>query len=99
MLTEQQVEEMKEQITHNYKELRKYHIQKLLDYYGLTAGCKIKLDGKLYQLLDFDNLCEYNDLRSFYPYLYGRKIKVDGNLHKNVQTIYIFRNSNVEIVG
>lgn len=39
MLTEQQVEEMKEQITHNYKELRKYHIQKLLDYHGLTAGC------------------------------------------------------------
>ncbi len=97
MLTDKQVQELKEQITHNYEELRKYHVQKLLNEKGLTPGCRIKTGDKIYQLSTFDELCQYNDLRSYHPYLYGRLIKKNGELGKVVNTIYIYR--DFEIVG
>lgn len=99
MITEEQAQEMMKQISYNYKELRKYHVQKLLDKHKLKAGCRIKLGGKTYQLPDFDTLCEYNDLRSYYPDLYGRLVKVNGELSKNAYRIYIFTTSTYEIVN
>ena len=99
MITEQQAEELKEQIFQNYVKLRQYHIQQLLDMHKLTAGRRIKLNGKTYQLLDFDKMCEYNDLRSFYPDLYGRMVRVNGELSKIAYRLYICRSSDVEIVG
>lgn len=99
MITEQQADEMKEQIEQNYVELRKYHVQQLLDTYKLTAGCRFKLNGKMYELLDFDGLCNYNDLRSYYPYLHARLVKKDGELGKVVQCIYVSHYGDIEIVG
>lgn len=99
MITEQQAKKMKEQIEQNYVELRKYHVQRLLDEMKLTAGCRFKLNGKMYELLDFDGLCNYNNLRSYYVYLYGRLVKKDGKLGKVVQSIYILNYDNFEIIG
>lgn len=99
MITKEQAEEMKAQIEFNYIELRKYHIQQLLDKHKLTAGCRFKLNGKTYQLLDFDGLCNYNDLRSYFPYLYARLVKKDGELGKVAQSIYISHYDNIELVN
>lgn len=51
------------------------------------------------ELLDFDRLCQYNDLRSYYPYLYCLLVKKDGELGKVARSIYIADYDNLEIVN
>ena len=85
--TKEQIAQMFAESLRLRQEIRKHHVSILLENLNLKGGEIIEIDGQVYKVLSYDELCTCNELDVDFMYLYVRPIKKDGTVSGNIRKI------------
>lgn len=87
--TKEQIAQMFAESLRLRQEIRKHHVSTLLQNLNLKGGEIIEIDGQVYKVLSYDELCSCNELDTVFMHLYARPIKKDGTVSGNIRKIHL----------
>lgn len=88
MYSNEEIEQIKDEILRLKKEVTKHYVLKLLNDVKLKAGDIVGNDTMKYKILPLDEICTHNGLECNWVSLYAYKFNKDGDLSKRVYPLY-----------
>lgn len=89
MYSNEEIEQIKDEILRLKKEVTKHYVLKLLNDTKLKAGDIVGNDTVKYKILPLEEICTYNGLERSWVSLYAYKFNKSGNLSKRVYPLYL----------
>ena len=88
MYSNEEIEQIKDEILRLKKEVTKHYVLKLLNDTKVKAGDIVGNDTEKYRILPLEEICTHNGLECSWVSLYVYKFNKNGDLSKRVYPLY-----------